>query len=169
MLKRTKDKFSRTKGIIKRGGGQTEEYPDVRGFLTPKLLAYSKMIYETWQKFKTMTNQIDENQASVNSVTIDNPAEEEISSEISNNRYPALRSIAGTLKFLAYAVLAVLLLTIYHFSDNDNGAIIIGSAIVTAGLLFIGLLAASEGILVFIDIEYNTRQIAFNTQNTAKA
>lgn len=82
-------------------------------------------------------------------------------------KYPALRTLSGILTFIAWliavlTVIAVVILITNSHSSYDGGY----SAFYTFGVLAIGaisfitLLAYSELIKVFIDIEENTRRTA---------
>lgn len=81
-------------------------------------------------------------------------------------KYPALRVISGVFKVLAIlaAIAGVIgaLIGLVQMSGNTYGATAAGGLIVLISLLYGGLaciymLAISEGIRVFTDIEMNTR------------
>lgn len=78
-------------------------------------------------------------------------------------KYPALMTIAGVLKFVAYVVLIISIgilifgLTLLSAHDKSLGIMTIASSIIFGFVGFILMLAFSELIKVFLDIEYNTR------------
>lgn len=75
----------------------------------------------------------------------------------SRKRYPALRTICDIYRFVGYlSIVATFFAASYFFTESG-----IGSAAVVAlvGLLLIlGVFATAESIMLFIDIEHNTRQ-----------
>lgn len=77
--------------------------------------------------------------------------------ELSSGRYPALNVFIGLISFLGYVVILVgLALLIFWLTKNEWLLGII--AFVSSVVIAIPLLAYSNLIQVFIDIEYNTRQ-----------
>ncbi|TEB12894.1 hypothetical protein Psfp_03632 [Pelotomaculum sp. FP] len=78
-------------------------------------------------------------------------------------RYPTLRFIASMYKGLAILVGVIVIITM--FRSNDNIVLFFGSLVLGA-IGVITLLAMSEGIRVFIDIEENTRK--FTLQQSKK-
>ena len=76
---------------------------------------------------------------------------------ITRYRYPALRTISGVYKALAWIIgIATIITTIYMLVDDE---LVIGLvSLLVGGLLALGLAALSELIKVFLDIEYNTRK-----------
>lgn len=94
-----------------------------------------------------------------NILTVDN-------SFIENKRYPALRTIAATCKTFAFIIGLLSALTTIFFLTESPIAIFPGVITLMVGaLLVLTLLAASESILVFIDVENNTREAAMNSKN----
>ena len=95
-------------------------------------------------------------------------------SRIENNYYPASRIIAGIYVFMAYivgilSIIAPISIIVTGYSNNNQLGINIENNYVFAFLVFlIGmiitllLVATSERIKIFIDIEHNTRKIAEN-------
>ena len=72
-------------------------------------------------------------------------------------RYPALRTIAGIYMVLAYIVgLVTLGVSFYLFTEQ--GAVQGLVCLVLGTPIALGVAATSEGIKVFLDIEYNTRK-----------
>lgn len=79
-----------------------------------------------------------------------------------SNKYPALRTIAGFYRILAFvaggfAVIAAMIL----FTNSDggaNGIILALFSLMSGAITVITLLAIAEAIQVFIDIEANTRR-----------
>ena len=86
---------------------------------------------------------------------------EETTANLSSKRYPALRSIAGLYQVLAWIVAVIAGIGILLSLDNFERDLIKLILIFIGGAVgFITLLAASESIKVFIDIEENTRKVA---------
>jgi len=76
-------------------------------------------------------------------------------------RYPALRTIAGIYSVFAWiiGIVAVIIAFISWSKDGETGGLMIAiPTLVVGALIVLGLLAASESIKVFIDIEENTRK-----------
>ncbi len=75
-------------------------------------------------------------------------------------KYPALRTIAGFFKLLAWIVgiVAVIAAVLLASKGGDFGILISVIVIVIGAIILLGLLAISESIMVLIDIEHNTRQ-----------
>lgn len=75
-------------------------------------------------------------------------------------KYPALRTIAGFFKLLAWIVgiVAVIAAVLLASKGGDFGILISVIIIVIGATILLGLLAISESIMVLIDIEHNTRQ-----------
>ncbi|MFZ4797711.1 MAG: hypothetical protein ACOYMA_09470 [Bacteroidia bacterium] len=97
----------------------------------------------------------------INPVETDNTEESLNNSnvEIDNNRYPTLRTIASLFQVLAMLIVFVAFGLMYFFYSNNN-IIFLVSALVIGAMFVLMLLAASESIKVFLDIEYNTRKTA---------
>jgi phosphotransferase system glucose/maltose/N-acetylglucosamine-specific IIC component len=78
--------------------------------------------------------------------------------------YPALQSIAGFSKMLAWliAILAIIGIFIGLANLASSGIILLLGSLIGGGIGFITLLAASEMIKLSIDIEKNTRIVASN-------
>lgn len=80
-----------------------------------------------------------------------------------SKKYPALRSISNIIYFIAWAIAALTVVTTLVLFKNLNGegSWFLPLATFVVGLiLFISLLAYSEIIQVFVDIEENTRKAA---------
>jgi len=95
---------------------------------------------------------------------------EELTEDLSTQRYPALRTIAGVYQVLAWLVAVVagigVLFALANFKEDLSKFILLFS-IIGGAIGFITLLAASESIKVFIDIEENTRKVAeFQSRKT---
>ena len=75
-------------------------------------------------------------------------------------RYLALRTIAGIYYSFAYiiGIVAVLIAGYSIINNQQIGILIAISSLVVGALIVLGLLAISESIKVFIDIEENTRK-----------
>jgi hypothetical protein len=75
-------------------------------------------------------------------------------------KYPALRTIAGIYSVFAWIIgIVAVIIAIYFYSQNQTMGLTIGiPSLVVGALLVLGLLAVSESIKVFIDIEENTRK-----------
>ncbi|GIK21420.1 MAG: hypothetical protein BroJett005_08340 [Ignavibacteriota bacterium] len=76
-------------------------------------------------------------------------------------RYPALRTIAGIYSVFAWiiGIVAVIIAFISWSKGGETGGLMIAiPTLVVGALIVLGLLAASESIKVFIDIEENTRK-----------
>jgi hypothetical protein len=80
-------------------------------------------------------------------------------------RYPVLRAIATLYQILAILTIgAGLFFIIWGFDQQDGGFIATG---VMGGLIgAVTFFAAAEGILVFLDIEENTRKTEENTRKS---
>jgi len=75
-----------------------------------------------------------------------------------NYRYPALRIIASIYKILAVIIGIIALGTAAYFFKIE--ALLAVITLVVGTLIVLGLLAVSESIIVFLDIEQNTRETA---------
>ncbi|MCF8363622.1 MAG: hypothetical protein K9G70_13475 [Prolixibacteraceae bacterium] len=75
---------------------------------------------------------------------------------ITQNRYPALKTISDLYKFLSWLVLISAAAALLYFLAEEKVKMGIIS-LVGGGVIALGLAAISEIIKVFIDIEYNTR------------
>ncbi|HEY9170089.1 MAG TPA: hypothetical protein VIN72_11420 [Lutibacter sp.] len=74
-------------------------------------------------------------------------------------KYPALRTISAVYKVFAWVIgIVTLMIAIMALDKGDMGITISLISIVIGGLIVLGVLAVSESIKVFIDIEHNTRQ-----------
>ncbi len=83
------------------------------------------------------------------------------SQKVTGDRYPALITIASIYQILAFLVaIAALIIIFKDITQVSGGSIISLIALVLGSLIVLGLFAVAEGIKVFIDIEYNTRQAA---------
>ena len=72
-------------------------------------------------------------------------------------KYPALRTIAGFYKFLAYGMVVIVIgffiLGLMRMEDNPNSAtILMLGSVVVGSITFITLLAMSEGIILFVNM-----------------
>jgi tetratricopeptide (TPR) repeat protein len=72
-------------------------------------------------------------------------------------KYKTLRIIASFYRVLAYILLLIGVIAVVAVAGRDGGGGAIIGVIIVA-VITIGLLAASESILVFLDIEENTRK-----------
>ncbi len=82
-----------------------------------------------------------------------------------NSRYPALKTIAAMYKTFAFIIGLVAGITAAYFLTESTIAILPAViALVVGVLLVLALLAVSESILVFMDIEQNTRETAMNSK-----
>ena len=83
--------------------------------------------------------------------------------EYFHEKYPALRTIAGFYKFLAYGVGVVAIISFivgfvtFHGSETDfydpsRGAIILLVSLFGGAIAFLTLLAMSEGIMLFVNM-----------------
>lgn len=79
-------------------------------------------------------------------------------------KYPALRIIAGLLKAVGWLIgIAGFIYFLFKLEPVFEGDSFLPLIIFIAGLIsMLWMLAASEIIKVFIDIEYNTRRFAQN-------
>jgi hypothetical protein len=77
-----------------------------------------------------------------------------------DKRYPALRTIAGIYSVSAWIIgIIAVIIAFYFYSQNQNMGLTIGlPSLVVGALIVLALLAISESIKVFIDIEENTRK-----------
>jgi predicted nucleic acid-binding Zn-ribbon protein len=81
-------------------------------------------------------------------------------------RYPALRVIAGIYRVLAWFVAILAAIGVFVGLTNlegyraSFGILLLLGSLIGGAIGFVTLLAASEGIKVFIDIEENTRVAA---------
>ena len=76
-------------------------------------------------------------------------------------RYPALKIVSGAIAFIAWTVgiLAVIIALVLFTNSRGEGTWVLPLGTFVIGLiLFISLLAYSEIIKVFVDIEENTRK-----------
>ncbi len=77
----------------------------------------------------------------------------------SENKYPALRTISGIYRVSAWIIgIVTVLFSLLFLQAGEWGLIFTLISIVVGGLIILGVLAVAESIMVFIDIEYNTRQ-----------
>ena len=100
----------------------------------------------------------------------------EYSDTLNENKYPALRFISGFYRAMAYlvaifSIVVPVIIFIKGLQYNDTSNFVAGFTTATAIYLFGGgliaatlLFAISEGIMVFIDIEYNTRKSGYIKQ-----
>lgn len=86
-----------------------------------------------------------------------------------NKRYPALRTLSGIYRILAYISITIgvigILIGVSILSNGDTAFIsfpIILISIIFAAIAGLTLLVIAEGIYVLIDIEYNTRISSVN-------
>ena len=93
------------------------------------------------------------------------PPEDEIEEIDEPKRYPVLRAIASLYQILAILTIgAGLLFIIWGFDQRDGGFIVTGFMGTLIGP--VTFFAAAEGILVFLDIEENTRKTEENTRKS---
>lgn len=79
--------------------------------------------------------------------------------DVLEKKYPALRAVSGIYKIFGWILLVVTLIIAYNFLDSgkDEGS---KYALITLGigaLIVLTVFAFAESIMVFIDIESNTR------------
>lgn len=85
--------------------------------------------------------------------------------ESARAQYPALRLIAGVYKILAWLVaIGTLICIIMLAISRETSGVLLFVAFLGGAVGFVTLLAASESIMVFIDIEKNTRKAAENSK-----
>ena len=85
--------------------------------------------------------------------------------ESAHLRYPALRLMAGIYKILAWLVaIGTLLGIVMLAASHELSGVLTLAAFLGGAVGFVTLFAASEGIMVFLDIEENTRQMADNSK-----
>ena len=85
--------------------------------------------------------------------------------ESAQARYPALRLMAGVYKILAWLVaIGTVICIIMLATSLEMSGVQLLVAFLGGAVGFVTLLAVSEGIMVFIDIEENTRQAAENSK-----
>jgi len=102
----------------------------------------------------------------VKAETVINEKIKKLKTEVVNERYPALRFISGVYRFLAWLILiATAIILFYKLYQGQMAILFAVGAILIGGILFVTLLAAAEGVKVFIDIEHNTRITAMNSKN----
>ena len=82
----------------------------------------------------------------------------------SNKKYPALRTIAGFYKFLAYGMVVIaigfFILGLMRMEDNPNSAtILLLGSVVVGSITFITLLATSEGIMLFVNMANDLSEV----------
>lgn len=77
----------------------------------------------------------------------------------SYDKYPALRTISGIYKVFAWIIgIVSIIVAAIFLKAGETGLIFSLISIVVGGLIVLGVLAVAESIMVFIDIEHNTRQ-----------
>ena len=81
-----------------------------------------------------------------------------------NKKYPALRTIAGFYKFLAYGMVVIVIgffiLGLMRMEDNPNSAtILMLGSVVVGSITFITLLAMSEGIILFVNMANDLSEV----------
>jgi hypothetical protein len=81
-----------------------------------------------------------------------------LTSDISVERYPALRLISMGYRILAWTVaISTVIAFIISISNKSSDFFVNIIILISGGILFITLLAIAEGIKLLTDIEYNTR------------
>ncbi len=86
-----------------------------------------------------------------------------LQSEVSLDKYPALKFISGVFRLIAWIIAIITVIAaVYLITQGDLGIVSALGVLVGGGILFIIHLAIAELIKVFIDIEYNTRIGAAN-------
>ena len=99
-------------------------------------------------------------QNNINDILGIEPSKSQINNTPNTNRhrYPALSIISGLYNAFAWIIgVVAIIVSLVFFSKGEEGTIIAVSVLISGVLAFIGLLAMSELIKLFIDIEYNTR------------
>lgn len=91
---------------------------------------------------------------------------QKLKTDVVNERYPALRFISGVYRLLAWTILIATIIILLYMSSQGGqmGIPFTVGAILISGILFVTMLAAAEGIKVFIDIAHNTRITALNSK-----
>ena len=89
-------------------------------------------------------------------------------------RYSTLKSISTTYRVAAFIIAALAVIGVIYGIAADGAPTVFGMHLswvsMILGILgYITFMALSEGIMVFIDIEANTRAIAENLTNIPKA
>ena len=79
-------------------------------------------------------------------------------------KYPALRTITGFYKFLAYGMVVIVIgffiLGLMRMEDNPNSAtILLLGSVVVGSITFITLLATSEGIMLFVNMANDLSEV----------
>ena len=85
------------------------------------------------------------------------PEKTNISPKAENDKYPALRAISTIYKILAMIIAGISLYLAFYSLDKFQNPLITLGVIVLGTFLTLGLYAISESIMVFVDIEFNTR------------
>lgn len=92
-----------------------------------------------------------------------NKIAENVSKDINHansyDKYPALRTISGIYKGFAWITgIVTIIIAVMFLKFGEYGIIYSLTSIVLGGLIVLGMLAFGESIMVFIDIEHNTRR-----------
>ena len=97
---------------------------------------------------------------------LDLDSSEDIDNPVKTNgeKYPALRTIAGFYKFLAYGVgliaIGFFILGMIRMEDNpDSATILLLGSVVVGSITFITLLATSEGIMLFVNMANDLSEV----------
>jgi len=74
-------------------------------------------------------------------------------------KYPVLKSISGIFKAFAWIIgIVTIIVAVMCLQIVEKGVIFSLISLVSGGLIVLGVLAVAETIILFIDIERNTRQ-----------
>ena len=90
---------------------------------------------------------------------------QKLKTDVVRERYPALRFISGLYRLLAWLfAIATVIVFVYMLSQGQMDVLSGIGVLMGGGIIFVTLLAAAEGIQVFVDIEHNTRISATNSR-----
>ena len=120
-------------------------FSDINGYLNDFL---QKNNFASYEEFKSDLEEV--NQEIISKLQRD---------VITNERYPALTTISKVYRICAFIVIVASVIYFLFLWAMVEPLLALVS-IPCAFLIVLGLFAASEGIKLFIDIEYNTRQAA---------
>lgn len=109
------------------------------------------------EKFSVLMSKTLDDKTDQQSSNIDKNIIHENSKTISSNKYPALIIISGIHSVFGILVgVVTVMLTIYYFSQGEQGLFYGLASILIGSLTTISLIAVSEVIKILIDIEYHT-------------
>lgn len=82
-------------------------------------------------------------------------------------KYPALRTLSGIIAFIAWTIpvlTLIIVIALLSKSEGESSWLLSVGTLAVGAIFFIALLAYSEIIKVFVDIEENTRKAAASTK-----